>query len=110
MDSCYISYIYTDTKGFRVPFSKEKSVQLIANYISKNGSKDYIILFRFDEKSNLILTLWIPNFYKIGDLIYPSWFESLKTFPSESVLLTPRGNFKLKDVNQKFFNYCKKIN
>ena len=109
MDKCYISYIFTDTLGYRIPFSKDKSVQQIGNALRKYGGKKYIFLLRFQpgENKEIILTLWIPSYYKIGDLNYPNWYSSIKTYPKDSILITPRGEFKLNEVDPNFFEYCK---
>ena len=50
MDTCYISYIFTDTLGYRIPFSKDKSVQQIGNALRKYGGKKYIFLLRFQPE------------------------------------------------------------
>jgi hypothetical protein len=109
MDSCYISYIFSQITGNRLPFSKEMSIQKIGSKLAKYGGKKYLILFRFDDKINfpIIITLWIPNYNKIGDLIYPNWSEFLKTCPKDSILITPRGDFKISNINIKFIDYCK---
>jgi hypothetical protein len=110
MDTCYISYIFTETTGFRKPFSKDLCVQKIAYALTKLGSLKNIILFRFSEiKGNpIITTSWCPVYYKIVDHVFPTWKSTIKYYPENTILLTPRGNFKLKDVNQKFFYYCEK--
>lgn len=110
MDTCYISYIFSETIGYRLPFSKDMSVQVIGNCLRKYGGKKYIFLFRFEKgnDSPIVITTWIPDYYKIGDLVYPSWYHMIKTYPDDSILTTPRGDFKLKDVNIKFIEYCKK--
>ena len=109
MDSCYISYIFSGKTGHREYFTKELSSQLIANEIRKNVNK-YIILFRFNKEKEIVLTFWMPYYYKIADLAYPSWYQSLKTMNKNSIVITPRGIFKLSKIDNKFVEYCKKIN
>jgi hypothetical protein len=108
MDNCYISYIFSGKTGFRIPFPKETCVQLISNVLKNGNTNKYIILFRFNKNKDIVLTLWIPNYFKIADLIHPTWYQSLKTFNKNSILITPRGNFKLKEIKKKFIEYCDK--
>ena len=109
MDTCFISYIFTRTTGYRIPFSKDSSIQVIGNCLRKYGGKRYIILFRFnnDKEKSIIMTLWIPSYCKIGELVYPNWFQHVSTYPKDTILVTPRGEFEFKDVNKEFFHYCK---
>jgi len=67
------------------------------------------MLFRFNKEKEIILTFWMPTYYKIVDLNYPSWYQSLKTMNKNSIVITPRGNFRIKDINKKFIEYCKKF-
>ncbi len=109
MDTCYISYIFTLAIGHRLPFSKEMSIQQIGNRLGKYGGKKYLILFRFENNDNspIVVTTWIPNYFKIGDLKYPNWYDFLKTCPKDSILITPRGDFKITNVDPNFIEYCK---
>ena len=110
MDDCYFSYIFSGKTGYRENFSKDISVQIIANALRKYGNKNYIILFRFNKKNEIVLTLWLPFYFKIADLIYPSWNSSIKTYSKRTILLTPRGDFTLKETDKKFIDYCRKFN
>ena len=111
MDTCYISYIFTETTGYRKPYSKDLCIQKIAYALTKLGSKKNIILFRFSKNEGypIVTTSWCPIYHKIVDHVYPTWKEAVKYFPKDTILLTPRGSFELKNINKKFIDYCEKI-
>jgi len=111
MDDCYYTYIFTSKKGYREGFTFKDSIKYIGKGLFKYGSEKVLILLRFAETANkeISMTFWNPNDYTIKNTDYETWCVMLKHLDEKNtILITPRGDFKLDNLDEDFINYCLK--